>query len=923
MPTLNIDRVEITVPEGTTILEAANKAGIWIPTLCYYPKTSPSDSCRMCVVEIEGVRRPMTSCNTIAAEGMMVHTDSPKLRSIREEVMGLVLMDHPLDCPVCSAAGECEIQNLTYRLGIYGTEYQMERRTRAVVNDWPLIRYDPNLCLTCLRCVKVCHEVIGASALRLADVGYAARITTRDGGILDCDFCGECVQACPSGAMSDKVSLWARPWELRKVPTVCSLCSAGCRMLVNVKDNRIYRVTTDIESHNGGTLCVGGRFGFDFVHHEDRILTPLLRKDDELKPASWADALQFTAENLEKIIRESGPESVVGLVSPRLTNEDCYAFQKFFRTVIGTNNIDSEARFSILRVQRALELTCGVGGSSGRIEDLLETDAIFLIGVDPLEETPAIGWKVKIAARRYDSNVIVANSRKTSLDRFSRVLLRVRPYSESDLVLGLMKIILDLDLWDKEFVRDRTANFLPMKNLLDKISLNGILKRTGIAREDLQEAARILGEAPRASIVFGGDVILQENGLQCVMNIANLALLTGNIGQSNAGIYPIFEKGNMVGLCDMGALPEYLPGYQHAAQARELFEKVWKNGIPYTKGRTVPEMVHGLENGDVRAVYIAGADPLTDYPHSTRLAKALRKAELLVVHEIFPSPTALMAHCVFPASSFAEKNGTITNFEHRVQKINQAIAPLGESMPDWSILEEVAKAMGKSMGFSGVEDIFSEMSRTLPFYDGLNISDLDGDGKIAIPLHQDHGRSRSGKPYSFAPVRTWECPEGPEAEAYPFEMIAGRSMFHFGSTSTRSKNLLTLCPRGYVEINPQDAVKLNISENQPIEVSSPVSSFCATARISDKVSREIVYVPSNFPDLRVYSLFRENTTICRVRLTPLNVESPCGEETRDDVSEATARVLTDTNCRFRLNIEPQGGLHERTRKTKGFGARGR
>ncbi len=267
------------------------------------------------------------------------------------------------------------------------------------------------------------------------------------------------------------------------------------------------------------------------------------------------------------------------MASPRLTNEDCYTFQKFFRTVIGSNNIDSEARFSVLRVQRALELTCGVKGASGRIEETTGNGAIFVIGVDPLEETPAIGWKVKAAARRYDSNVIVANSRTTSLDKFSRLRLRIRPYSESDLALGSNEIILDLDLWDRKFVRDRTANFLPMKNLLDKISLKGILKRTGVAGEDLEQAARILAEAPKASIIFGGDVIQQENGLQCVMNLVNLALLTGNMGKPNAGIYPIFEKGNMLGLCDMGALPEYLPGYQDTASVRDLFERVWKTGI--------------------------------------------------------------------------------------------------------------------------------------------------------------------------------------------------------------------------------------------------------------------------------------------------------------------------------------------------------
>ncbi len=867
MPLLTIDDVEVMADEGMTILEAAGKAGIWIPTLCYYPKTSPSDSCRVCVVEIEGISRPMTSCNTIAADGMRVHTDTARIRSLREEVMKLVLMDHPLDCPICPAAGECEIQNLTYRLGIHGTDFPLERRSGPIENQWPLIQYNPNLCITCLRCVKVCHEVIGSGALTLKNVGYNARIGTRDGNSLWCDFCGECVEACPTGALSNKaVKRWARSWEMTKTPTICPLCSAGCRMEMNVKDGKIFRITSNIDSHNQGTLCVGGRFGYDLIHHKDRLDSPLLRKNGTLKPVFWEAAFAYTAENLRRIIKESGPDSVAGLGSPRLTNEDCYAFQKFFRAVIGTNNVDSEARFSYLRVQRALELTTGHMGGTGTLEDLLDTDAVLVIGMDPLEETPALGWKIKLATRRYDSNLIVANSREISLDPFARMRLRIRPYSESELALGLMKIILDLDLWDGKFVRNNTANFLPMKKLLDKISLKGILRRTGVAEESLREAAHIFARAPRASIIFGGDVIQQENGLQCVMNLVNLALLTGNLGHDNAGIYPIFEKGNILGLCDMGVMPEYLPGYQVLASARSLFERVWKSDLPYTKGRTVPEIVRGLESGEVRAVYIAGADPLTDYPHAGRLAAALKKADLLVVQDIFPSPTSQIAHCVFPAASFAEKDGTMTNIEHRIQRLNQAIPPFGPSMPDWNILEQVAEAMGRPMGFFNVSDVFREMTLTIPFYKGLKFQALQGDGHIVRPFAEGMEMSRSGRRYSFAPVRTMEVPEK-VGKDFPFEMMAGRSMYHFGSTSTRSMNLLGLSPGGYVELNPIDADSLKIQEGEPVKVSSPIGSFVAPAKLSTRVAEGMVYAPANFPDLGVYRLFEENTTVCRVKLT--------------------------------------------------------
>jgi formate dehydrogenase (NADP+) alpha subunit len=867
MPVLIIDRVEIAAPVGATILEAATEAGIWIPTLCYYSKISPSDSCRMCVVEIEGLRRPMTSCNTIVAEGMRVHTDTPRVRGIREEVMKLVLMDHPLDCPTCPAAGECEIQNLTCRLGIYETDYPVAKRNLPPTRNWPLIEYNPNLCITCLRCVKVCHEVIGCGALALRESGYSARIDTIDGQPLACDFCGECVEACPSGAMSYRLrKTWVRSWELKKTPTVCPFCTAGCRMELNVKDGRIFRVTGEPDSHNHGTLCAGGRFGYDFVHHEDRLQTPMIREDGELKPVSWQKALAFVSERIKRIVGESGPESMAGLGSPRLTNEDAYAFQKLFRAVIGTNNIDSEARFGFLRVQRALELTCGARGATGALEDLLETGAVLVIGVDPLEETPALGWQVKAAARRYDSNVIVANSRGTSLDRFARQRLRIRPYSESDLILGLMKVILDLDLWDRKFVRDRTVNFLSMKNLLDKISLRGILRRTGVTAEALERAGRLMAEAANASVIFGGDVILQEHGLQCVMNLANLALLTGNVGRSNAGLYPVSEKGNIFGLCDMGVLPEYLPGYQDTAAVRGLFERVWNTDLPYTKGKTVTEMAVALETGDVRGLYVAAADPVTDYPHSSRFAAAFAKAELLIVQDLFLSPSAKMAHCVLPAASFAEKDGTMTSGEHRVQALNQALPPLGQSMPDWSIFEEVAKALGRPMGFFSPADVLREITLTVPSYRGIRLRDLGGSGKIVPPFVAGVKVGKGDRPYSFAPVRTTEAPDPDDAALYPFEMIAGRAKFHFGSTTTRSRNLSELCPDACLEINSEDAAMLGVTDGDMLEVTSRTGSLVVVVKLSSSVSPGMVFVPTNFPGVGVYRLFQENTTVCKVRL---------------------------------------------------------
>jgi formate dehydrogenase alpha subunit len=868
MPLLTINGIETEAREGATILEAAEGAGIWIPTFCYYPKISPSDSCRVCVVEVEGFDRPVTSCNTVAKDGMRVSTDTPRLQTMREEVMKLILMDHPLDCPVCPAAGACHIQNVTYRLGIHGTDFPLQARTAPVVSNWPLIEYNLNLCISCGRCVKVCHEVIGADALALKGTGYETRVDTVGGEVLNCEFCGECVEACPAGALSMKGDRgWARAWELRHVSSVCPLCSAGCRLILNVKNGRVISTGSDLETHNRGTLCAGGRFGLGFTTHEDRLVSPLIRRNGELVPVPYEEAVSFVTEKLRGIIDEHGPESVVGLASPRLTNEDCYAFQKLFRAVIGSNSIDSEARFRYLRVQRAFELTSRTTGTTGTIDDLLQTEAIFIIGTDPIEETPAIGWKIKTAARRHDCKVVVANSRKTSLDRFAMVRMRIRPYSESELALGLMKIILDDDLWDKDFVLQKTTHFLPLKNLLDKIPLSGILRRTGVSEEDLTQAAHLLAQAAGAAIIFGGDVIQQADGLQCAMNLANLALLTGNVGRSDAGIYPVFEKGNVLGLCDMGVLPEHLPGYQDTARARDLFEGVWRTSLPYTKGRTVHEMVLGLEKGAVKAVYLAGADPLTDYPNSDRFAAALDKADLLIAQDIFLSPSAAKAHCVLPSAAFTEIDGTITNIEHRTQRLTQAVTPPGDARPDWTMFEDIARGLGRSMGYFSVRDVFSDIAQTVPFYRGLRMRDMEGDGRIVRPKRDEQITGPSDKPYSFAPVRTWEDPIGPDTEEYPFELMAGRSKFHFGSLTTRSQSLLQLAPEAHVEVNHKDAARLNIKDGDIVEVVSPNGSFRAPARATDTVAEGMLFAPVDFPDSPVYRLFEENTTLCRVRLT--------------------------------------------------------
>lgn len=624
------------------------------------------------------MQRPVTACNTLAVEGMEVATDTPRLQEIRRDILQLILADHPLDCPVCDKAGGCLLQRLTYDLGVAEPGHPLPLEGHRPIRDWPLIEYEPQRCITCMRCIKVCHEVIGLGALALKGKGYRARVGPSKGQSLNCEFCGECVEICPTGALLSKpFRAKAKAWELQGKPTVCPYCPAGCRLGYQIKGNRVMRAVSIPGPPNEGTLCVGGRFGFDVMHHPARLITPYLRENRELVPVNWEKALGFVAGSLSQIKEAHGPDAIAGITSPRVPTEDQYAFQKFFRVAVGTHSVDSEARFSHLRVFKALELTCATSGVTPPLEELLSAEGILVLGSDPTEEVPALSWKIRQATRRFDSQVIVANARRTDLMRFSVCPMHHRPYSEVALLLRIMKVIWEEGLWRRDFVLQQVSNAPALLDLLGRVSLRRVLRETGVEEEALREAASLIGKASSAAFIFGGDVILQRDGLQCVAHLANLALLTGHVNKPHCGPHPLYEKNNLQGLCDMGGAPEFLPGYQSLADARSFFEEVWGNALPHTRGRTLPEMVMAMESGEIKALLIMGADPLTAFPNAARWEPALKSLELTVVRELFPSDTAQMAHCILPALSFAEREGAYTTLEHRLLTFEPILEAVG------------------------------------------------------------------------------------------------------------------------------------------------------------------------------------------------------------------------------------------------------
>ena len=467
MVNLTIDGKSVSVPKGTTILEAARQVDIHIPTLCWLEKVSTTGACRICAVEIEGVDRPMTACNTPVKDGIVVTTQSEKLVRIRKQIMELILVNHPLDCPVCDAGGECELQNTCYELDVTRQEFKAKDVNPPTIDHWPLIQQVPSRCILCEKCVKVCHELIGADALFVNDKGDRAFI---DKKVENCVYCGNCVAVCPTGTMISKpFKFKARPWALRKVPSVCTYCPSQCQIDINVQNNEVYRVTSnDQGTTNNGNLCIGGFFGYGYINSKDRLKEPQV----EYNSVSWDKAMERVVGEIERIKDESGPDALAGFASPRLTNEENYLFQKLFRAAIGTNNIDTEARFGALRALKALDKGLGLRGASNKLEAIGKADAVLIFGADPSAEAPAVDWQIQNAVRRRTGKLVVANMRRIHLSQFANCELTYRPGSEVALAQGLGRLLVNRGLIDENDLTLRVANLDELKADLAAVDLD-------------------------------------------------------------------------------------------------------------------------------------------------------------------------------------------------------------------------------------------------------------------------------------------------------------------------------------------------------------------------------------------------------------------------------------------------------------------
>ena len=773
--TITLDGREVSGHSGMTILDLARESGIDIPTLCYDPHLTSIGACRICLVENEQTGALVASCVTPIASGMIINTHSPRVIEHRKNIVKLLLASHPDSCLVCDKGNRCQLRQLASDMGIGLVEFQRIPQMATIEEVNPFIERDLSKCILCAKCIRACQELVVEGAIDYFQRGFANKPATLNNLPLEdseCTFCGTCVALCPTGALTEKERSY-RGTTKTTVQTTCPFCGCGCCISLEVKNNHIVRVSPveeDVVNH--GTLCVRGSYGCDFIHSPDRLTKPLVKVNpvrndgamaslceagralntalserylnseygsspllyrnggtngvkDSFAEVSWNQVLELVATEFKRIKDEHGPNSLAILGSSKCTNEENYLLQRFARCVLGINNIDNGSRLYSSATRLGLGSSIGFSGTTNYLSNLEQSEVIMVIGANPPASAPIVEYAIKRAVKYKGAKLILIDPRQTKLSSFAHLWLRPKIGTDVALLNSLAKVIIDEGLLDEEFVARRTDNFKALTKVLERYSPEYAETITGIPNHEIRAAARLYAMASRAAIVYGTGITQHANGTDGVKAIPNLALLTGNIGRRGGGIYALQRENNGQGACDMGALPDFLPGYQDVAdaQTRRKFEEHWKVSLPANPGLTAVEIIEQAKEGKIKGLYIVGENPILSFPHSSLVAEALASLDFLVVQDMFLTETARLANVILPAASFAEKEGTFTNFEGRVNRVRKAIEPLGESLPDWEIILRLADKMGSPLPFSSLRQVMDEIEGLVPLYEGYTDSE--------------------------------------------------------------------------------------------------------------------------------------------------------------------------------------------------------
>ena len=854
---LYVNGREVEVDEGSSVLDAVNVSGVYISQLCKDPDMKAIAACRTCLVQIDGVRGFPASCSVPAADGMHVSTDSPESMHLRRGVLELTLA-------MLEPNGNREYKELTVAAERHGLSVPRwnGRERQPVDASNPVFNIAMSDCIMCGRCAQACqdgHQFIGA--IDVLGVGTGARIGTfMDKPLLEsvCTTCGQCLSVCPTGAIELKAPV---PNPVKTVSTVCPYCGVGCGIKAEVDENdRILRMLDDPDNQSSlGMLCVKGRFGYTFVHHKDRLTTPLVRRNGELTPATWEEAMDFIAERLPAY----RGDSFATFCSAKCTNEDGYVQQKFTRLVMGSNHIDHCTRLCHAPSVEAMLTALGSGATSNSYVDYEEAGCLVIIGSDTNSNHPVAASRMRRAVVERGARLIIINPRRIDMCDFADLWLRPRPGTDVALLNGMAKVILDEGLWDREFVEGRTEGFEEWLTVIEKYDLDYVSGITGVPAEDIVTAARMYAEPPFSGscLIWGMGITQHTMGTANAHGLLNLSFLTGQLGKPGNGISPLRGQNNVQGCGDAGCLPNSFPGYQPLAANLDKFRGAWGGPLPEEDGLVATEIVESMLDGRIKAAWITGENPLLSEPDLHHAEKAFAKLEFLVVQDIFLHETAQVADVVLPAASFAEKDGTFTNSERRIQRVRKAVAPPGVSRPDWQIICDVARRMSRELGL-GVEDqfafahpseIWDEMAGLTPIVAGIDYERLDAGG-IQWPCpDSDHPGTRylyendfpRGDRAKFVAFDQGPAADELPSERFPLILNTGRILYHWhgGTITRRADRLMARAPDLQVAMNPDDGSKYDVADGEWIRVRSRRGDLEGHVLYTEKQRAGEIFVP--------------------------------------------------------------------------------
>ncbi|MBA67327.1 MAG: formate dehydrogenase subunit alpha [Rhizobiales bacterium] len=883
--TLTVDGRQITVPAGTSVMRASAEAGVGIPKLCATDMVDAFGSCRLCLVEIDGRRGTPASCTTPVADGMVVHTQTERLKKLRKGVMELYISDHPLDCLTCGANGDCELQDMAGAVGLrdvrYGyngenhvfarTSTSGETNPRYMPKDEsnPYFTYDPSKCIVCSRCVRACEEVQGTFALTIESRGFESRVSAgmhEDFLTSECVSCGACVQACPTATLQEKSVIEIGTPE-HAVVTTCAYCGVGCSFQAEMRGEEVVRMVPWKDGKaNRGHSCVKGRFAWGYATHKDRILNPMIREktSDPWREVSWEEALEYTAKEFRRIQHQYGRTSIGGITSSRCTNEETFLVQKLVRAGFRNNNVDTCARVCHSPTGYGLGKAFGTSAGTQDFDSVEHTDVVIVIGANPTDGHPVFGSRLKKRLRQ-GARLIVIDPRRTDLVKSPHIKaahhLALKPGTNVAVLTAIGHTIVDEGLFDEAFIRERCdwSEFEDWASFVseERHSPEATESYTGVPASELRAAARLFAQGGNGAIYYGLGVTEHSQGSTAVMALANLAMATGNIGRPGVGVNPLRGQNNVQGSCDMGSFPHELPGYRHISggETREIFEKLWGVELDHEPGLRIPNMLDAAVEGTFRGIYIQGEDILQSDPDTHHVAAGLDAMECVVVHDLFLNETANYAHVFLPGSTFLEKDGTFTNAERRINRVRKVMTPKN-GYADWEVTLKLAQALGLDWNYSHPKEIMAEIAATTPSFANVTYEYLDKAGSVQWPCNEAHPE---GSPIMHVDgfvrgkgkfIRTeYVATDEKTGPRFPLLLTTGRilSQYNVGAQTRRTANSVWHA-EDRLEIHPHDAEQRGIVDGDLIRLASRSGETSLRAKITDRVSPGVVYTTFHHPD---------------------------------------------------------------------------